>query len=403
MKEKLLIIGAGWEQLPLVHKAKERGLYTIVTTTWNKERIPADKIFEADSRDLELLERIVEQEQPHYITADECDYSMYAVAYLAEKYRLPGPSLAVQTITNNKFLQRKYVGSSCVLQPDYELCWNLEMAKAAAERIGYPVMVKPVDNRGSIGVSKVQRSAELGRAWLAGIANSHSRMCLVEKCVIGQVITADGFCDSRGYEFVAPSNKEMYPENPNLAKVVYYPGSFPQQMFQQIKEHAEAVASAIGIKFGFVHLEFIIEETTERIYFVEGANRGGGVYTSNLVMQHITGIDYCNALLDLAMGKPVNARCHQKYISKSIIYFLDFKGKRPIGEYLPQMEEECRALFTNRRRECADVQKEAAIGRHGVAILSGSSFENLLKIGRKLEHVYCQGAEECFQLNERKV
>ncbi len=403
MKEKILIIGAGWEQLPLVQKARERGLYTIATTTWDKEKIPADKVFEADSRDLELLECIVKQEQPHYLTADECDYSMYAVAYLAEKYRLYGPSLAVQTITNNKFLQRKYVGRSCVLQPEYELCWNLEMAKTAAKKMGYPVMVKPIDNRGSIGVSKVQSERELGKAWLSGVANSHSRMCLVEQCIMGQVLTADGFCDSRGYEFIASSNKEMYPQNPNLAKVVYYPGCFPEDLFRQIKENAGEVVSAVGMNFGFVHLEFIIEEGTERLYFLEAANRGGGVYTSNLVLQHITGIDYCNALLDLAMGKTAEVRCHQTYSCKSIIYFLDFKGDSPITEYLPQMDEECRAIFINRRREYADVKKEAAIGRHGVAILSGASFETLLKIGTKLEQVYCQGAEDCFQLNERNV
>lgn len=400
MKEKILIIGVGWEQLPLVYKAKERGLYTIVTTTWEQESIPADKIIGADSRDLELLERIVEQEQPQYITADECDYSMYAVAYLGEKYRLPGPSLAVQTITNNKFLQRRYVSRSRVLQPEYELCWNLELAKVAAETMGYPVMVKPVDNRGSIGVSKVQCSAELKEAWLVGVSHSHSRLCMVEKYIPGQVITADGFCDSRGYEFIAPSKKEMYAENPNLAKTVYYPGSFSQQLFQQIKENAEAVVSAIGMNFGFVHLEFIIEEGTECLYFVEGANRGGGVYTSNLVLQQITGIDYGNALLDLAMGKPVEARCHQQYLSKAIIYFLDFKGTVPIREYLPQMEKACRALFTNRRRRHADVKQEAAIGRHGVVILSGDSFETLQKIGKKLEQVYRQDEKECLQLRE---
>lgn len=402
MKEKILIIGAGWEQLPLVLKAKERGLYTIATTTWEKEQIPADKVLEADSRDLEQLERIVEQEQPHYLTADECDYSMYAVAYLAEKYQLHGPSLAVQTITNNKFLQRNYIDRTWVLQPEYQLCWNLEMAGAAAETIGYPVMVKPVDNRGSMGVSKVQCSAELESAWLLGISHSHSRICVIEKCITGQVITADGFCDSRGYEFIAPSNKEMYEENSNLAKVVYYPGSFPQHQFQQIKENAEAVVSAVGMNFGFVHLEFIIEEGTERLYFLEAANRGGGVYTSNLVLQHITGIDYCNALLDLAMGKNIEVRCHQAYISKSIIYFLDLKGDTSIREYLPQREEECKALFTRSQRGYADVKREAAAGRHGVAILSGDSFENLLSIGRKLEYVYCQDEEECFWLQGRE-
>ena len=206
--QKIIIIGVGWEQIPLIKKAKTRGLYVIATTWWDKTRIPADKVYEVDSRDLDQLEKIMILEKPDYILADECDYSMYAVAYLAEKFHLNGPKLKTQTITNNKFLQREYVSKTEVLQPQYKLCWDVEMAKKFAENIGYPVIVKPLDNRGSIGISRISKEEEWNDAWMLAVSHSHSRMCIVEKCINGVVITADGFCDSEKYEFVAASNKE---------------------------------------------------------------------------------------------------------------------------------------------------------------------------------------------------
>ena len=107
MVKKILLIGISWEQLPLLKKAKQLGLKTIVTTSWNRSKIPADKIYNIDSRDLMKIEQIFLEEEPNAVLADECDYSMYAAAYLSDKYKLPGPHLYPLTVTNNKFLQRK--------------------------------------------------------------------------------------------------------------------------------------------------------------------------------------------------------------------------------------------------------------------------------------------------------
>lgn len=396
--ERILMIGIGWEQIPMVKKAKEKGLYVIATTWWDQDRIPADKIYTVDSSNLSELEKIYLKEKPQYIIADECDYSMYAVAYLTDKYNLPGPSLRVQAITNNKYLQRESLSNTDVLQPKYRLCWNIDMAKKFAIEVEYPIVIKPVDNRGSIGVSKVYSEREIEEAWFLAITNTPSHMCIVEKCINGDVITADGFCDSDGYEFISPSNKDMYDNNSNLAKVVYYPGKFSAKLFQKIKLNAEKIVDSIGIKFGFVHIEFIIEKETEEVYLVEVANRGGGVYTSNIVLKNITGIDYCEKLIDLAMGKNVYAKCNQNYINKSIIYFLELSGNSFITSF--KKENNCDALFINKKRLDADTAKEAAIGRHGVSIWNGNDFESMIQEAREVEKIYTQSEEEYFWLKE---
>lgn len=392
--KKIMIIGIGWEQIPLLQKAKNRGFFVVAVTEWDEKKIPADKIYTADSRNLVVLEEIFLKEKPNYIIADECDYSMYAVAYLAEKFHLPGPSLAIQTITNNKFLQREYVRDSGVLQPEYCLCWDMVKGKKIADKIGYPVMIKPVDNRGSIGVSKVKDKDSFESAWLQAVINSHSRLCIIEKCIIGEVVTADGFCDSDGFRFIAASQKDMYEDNDNVAKVLFYPGDFPKDTLEQIKRNTELVAEAIGIEYGFAHIEFILEEVTGDIYLVEIANRGGGVFISNIILEEITGIDYTDALLDLAMGLEVKINCEEEYISKAMLYFLMLRGVIPVENCVNSLPNGSKAIYVNKYQDGTNVNKRASAGRQGVIVFAGQSFEEMMKEGARFEKKYCIGEKE---------
>lgn len=395
--KKILIIGVGWEQIPLVIKAKKHGLYVIVTAWWEEKHISADKIYKTDSRNLEELDKIISIEQPDYITADESDSSMFAVAFFAEKYHFYGPKLKTQTITNNKYLQRICVSKTSVLQPEYQLCWNLEMVREFAARVGYPFMIKPLDNCGSIGVSKICQESEIASLWLKAVANSYSRMCIAEKCIDGNVITADGFCDSTGFEFIAASNKEMYPENENVAKALYYPGTFNGSMFEKIKEAAELTAKAVEIDFGFAHLEFILEKESNDIYFVEAANRGGGVYISNIILEEITGIDYCEALLQMAMGRTVSAKCHQQYTKKAMLYFLEsLESDSAINAPEETFPQACQAIHINRKSQTVNVKNEASAGRHGVAVLAGDTFADLVQAGAHLERAFAGYTQEYF-------
>ena len=401
--KKILIIGVGWEQIPLVIKAKKYGLYVIVTAWWEEKHIPADKIYKTDSRNLEEIDHIISLEQPDYITADESDSSMFAVAFFAEKYHFYGPKLKTQTITNNKYLQRVCVSKTSVLQPEYQLCWNLETVQEFAARTGYPFMIKPLDNCGSIGVSKICQESELESLWLKAVENSNSRMCIAEKCIQGNVITADGFCDSSGFEFIAASNKEMYSENENVAKALYYPGEFSKNIFERIKEAAKLTADAVEIDFGFAHIEFILEEESGDIYFVEAANRGGGVYISNIILEEITGIDYCGALLQMAMGKTVSARCRQQYRKKAMLYFLESRETAsPANDFDETFPQVCQAVYINRKSQTANVKNNASLGRHGVAVLTGNTFADPMCAGEQLENTFANYSQEYFWIKQRR-
>ena len=89
---KLLVIGAGVGQIPIIEKAKNRGIYvSVVTLPGNQPGIElADDVFYCDIYD---RDKIVEWAQANRITAvtsDQNDLMNPTVAYVSEKLGLPG-------------------------------------------------------------------------------------------------------------------------------------------------------------------------------------------------------------------------------------------------------------------------------------------------------------------------
>ena len=327
--KKILIIGANWEQAPLLRKAKELGHYVIATNPYSQGEgfKYSDKSYVVNPRDLTQIDEIFRKTRPDGVIADECDYSMFTVAYLVNKYRLSGPSMDSLIITNNKYLQRKMGLRAAIMQPEFRLCMTYKEVKTAVKELDLPVMLKPLDNRGSIGVSRVIKKGDLEGAFFRTIANSHGRQMLVEKLVKGHVVTVEGLYLNR-FINLSFSTKKMHPQYPDNAMFLRYPGNLRSKVIKKLYKINEKIVKACQINFGVTHSEFIVDG--EKINFLEIANRGGGVHISNLIIPAITGIDVCKLLINSAMGKDFSLKgvSRKTRSNFALLHFFDFgKGK----------------------------------------------------------------------------
>jgi D-alanine-D-alanine ligase len=71
--------------------------------------------------------------------------------------------------------------------PDYDVIRDADQAPAAADRLGFPLVLKPAGQGSSVGMSKVADGSELGAA--AKLALGFGEPALVEKCIAGDEIT----------------------------------------------------------------------------------------------------------------------------------------------------------------------------------------------------------------------
>lgn len=399
--KKILIIGGGWEQVPLIKKAKEKGLYVITTYPYPRAEgfAFADENQVISPRDLQGLEKLFDRVKPAAVIADECDYSMFAVAFLSARHGLPGPDMDALSITNNKFLQRKIARRAGISQPDFELCMTFKDVRNAAERLGFPVMLKPLDNRGGFGVLRVEKKSDLRSNYLETIINTYSRQLLVEKVIPGSVVTVDGIYTDKFYNLTF-STKKMHPKFIENAMHLQFPGDLPKVLVDKLFAANQRLIKEFGINYGLTHSEFMVNK--EDISFIEAANRGGGVHISNLIIPSITGIDTSGILIDAAFGKTASLdKFSPAQVKKvSFLHFFDFGKGRVISirNFNRSGKTEgvlCVRLFFKVGDYLGDIR--SAVNRPGFVIVTGDNIndcENKLKeVYRKLDVRLQPGAE----------
>ena len=136
--QKILIINAGWEQIDIISKAKTMGLYVIATDI--SKYAPgfelADEGIVIEPRNLPALLNIALDKKIDAVVADQCDYSYYAAAYIADYLGLPGSGLDAAQNTTNKKWMRTACETAGIKQPEYIPCKTMDEISAAITKIG---------------------------------------------------------------------------------------------------------------------------------------------------------------------------------------------------------------------------------------------------------------------------
>ena len=300
----ILVIGAGWEQYALIEAAKSRG-YRLVAThpLMNTDGFSlADAYYVKDSTDIEAHYAIAVTHDVDAVITDNCDYSLYTAAVICHRLGLPGPPVQSAIYSIDKYAQREACRSKGLLQPAYRLVRTPEALCRASNEIGFPQILKPVDSRGTFGVTIIDEEAGLPDAYLDAVAHSPSRTLILERYIAGVLVTVDGFCFKNGHKSLTVASRR-YQQGPKpVTKDILYPAAFSRAVQQQLRQVHQRIVEALAYQFGHTHGEYILTDSGD-IYLVECANRGGGVYTSSTIVPLLTGIDVNQVLIDQALGR----------------------------------------------------------------------------------------------------
>ncbi len=374
-RPKLMIVGATWEQVPLVQKARELGCEIVATApaAGADGFAFADHTEVIDPRDLNGILALVEKHGVSAITADECDYSNYAAGFIRNAMGWPNHGLAAIQCTTNKRWMRERCREHHVVQPRFVACRTLDEVLEAAELIAFPVIVKPVDNRGSFGVRRVDRAEDLESAYLHALMNAHSREVLVEAYIEGIHLTVDGCMDANGkhVNLGIASKKVQAGEKPIITEVIY-PAEISAKLTEHVLETNHKVIEALGIKRGITHSEYILDERG-RCFLLETANRGGGVMTSNVIIPAITGVDVSEILVREALGQPFEVKPSEETKAALLGFLVFAPGKVAKISGVEEAMKLPGMLHLRMLIKEGDtlVPPQSGAGRHGFAILCG--------------------------------
>lgn len=377
------MIGSGWEQYALVEEIKKQGHKLIAThPSMNTDGFElADVFFVKDSTDIASHLEIAKTYEIDGVITDNCDYSLYTASIIAEALKLPSHNINSAIYSNNKFEQRNACHKAGIRQPKFFQVETLQEAKSAAESLGYPLIIKPIDSRGTFGVTILKDSNDFEQAFYEAIINSPSKRVICEEFISGTLVTVDGFCFSNGHKSLTVASRTFEDGAKPITKEIIYPAEFDLELNQRLLENHHQVVQTLDYSYGHSHGEYIVNNEKD-IYLVECTNRGGGVYTSSTIVPTLTGINLNKILIDQSLGLDQYEIELEKsdFMQKSVMLtFLDFEEGKVIKSI--NKEELAQLPYVMKYRTIYGEQDmiesiENCASRHSMLVITGDSVEN---------------------------
>ena len=303
--KKILIIGAGFLQMFVIKKAKDMGYFTLtVDADPNAPGFAfADKYKVINIVDEKACLAFAKENQIDGVLTAATEYGVLTASYIAEKMNLTCLKYTAAQKTKNKYNVKKCFLEKSVDDSD-DQCFLVDADTdigTLAEKLCYPVIVKPCDGSGSRGTSRVDAREGLPAACEFAMKCSISHRAEVESFVEGKEFGTESLVIN-GEIHVLAIMKKMMTKPPYYAELGHMiPCGLPTDIEAKAKKYVKNAIVALGIDSGSVNTDLIITDKGT-VHIVDIGARMGGNMIGPCIIPYGTGIDYMAAMLENAVG-----------------------------------------------------------------------------------------------------
>jgi len=266
------------------------------------------------------------------------EFSVVETALVVSALGLRGPSVQAAQRCRNKYLARRAVAERGIDQPRFALIGEPAELSAAAEYVGYPVIVKPVNHGGSSLIYRLDDAA--------AVASMASRLVALRKDSLANEFFPDSLQKywiveeyARGFEVcvecvvahgvnrtvaihdkIVPNDSIAYLEPFAMTPS----GRIDASLGARIEALSTEILSAIGFDNGVAHLEFHVDG--DRLNLIEVNGRTGGSLITESVL-HSTGVNLGECLVNVALGRPLPVQQGSTRATGFVQVFADRPGR----------------------------------------------------------------------------
>ena len=313
MSKTLLIVSGGVEAAAAALRAKEMGLYVVVSD-YNLEapgfahadsRLIADVYGPSDtaaaaerySRKIRKIDGVI------CVAAD----APLTTAAVCERLHLPGISRASAELASDKLAMKRRFAEAGVPIPWFCEVETVQALQRIAALRGRDLVIKPVDSRGSRGVQRVSRVEDLTKAFLFARSHSPSERVMVEQYLDGPQISTEsivvggrcytpGFSD-RNYEYLERYAPFFIENGGDL------PSHLAPELQVKVKDVVARAAAALGIANCTVKGDIVVHKGEAFVIELAARLSGGFFCTREIPLN--TGVDFVGNAIKLALGETV--------------------------------------------------------------------------------------------------
>lgn len=306
--KKVLIIGAGFLQDFVIRKAKSMG-YEVIAVDANPASVGfrhADKYKVISIVDEQACLAYAKEEKIDGVLTAATDYGVLTAAYIAKELGLPGLNYETAKLIKNKYQVRKCLFEAKVddTEKAYAVNENTDLA-ALAEKLSFPVMVKPCDGSGSRGVARVDEALQLADACKNAMAASITHCAEVETFITGREYGAESLVVN-GEAHVLGIMRKWMTAPPYYAELGHaMPSGLDDEVEKKVIGCVEKAIRSLGINFGSVNMDLLVTDDN-KVHIVDiGARMGGNLIGSHII-PYGTGIPYIENMIKAHTGESID-------------------------------------------------------------------------------------------------
>ena len=300
----IIIVSAGAMQVPAIKIAKEMGL-TVIATDRNPDAVGfqyCDHKVVLDTKDADghvrfALENAKSLNIKGAFAGSDCAVTVSA---LTNALKLPGIPLDVAKRSNNKALMKERWIRDRVPTPFGQEVTTINEAKSILKHIGFPAMIKAVDNAASRGSMKIMSLDQLDDAIVNAKEASMTGTAVVEEYITGSEQSVETIIWN-GHHFHVGMADRIFAYHPYHIETAHIdPSILTNDVQKRIYDTVDAAADSLGINFGPAKADMMW--TPKGPMIIEMPARLSGGFHSQYTTPLSSGKNPIRAVMEIALG-----------------------------------------------------------------------------------------------------
>ncbi|WP_227395585.1 carbamoyl-phosphate synthase large subunit [Jeotgalibacillus aurantiacus] len=317
-RKKVIVLGSGpirigqgvefdYATVHSVWAIKEAGYEAIVINS-NPETVStdfsiSDKLY-FEPLTLEDVMHIIDLEKPEGVVVQFGGQTAINLADgLAERgVKILGTSLEDLDRAENRDQFEKTLKKLGIPQPEGQTAVSEEEAVSIANRIGYPVLVRPSYVLGGRAMEIVYQEQELRQYMTSAVKASPEHPVLIDRYLTGKEIEVDAICD--GENVLIPGIMEHIERagvHSGDSIAVYPPQTLTADQMTTLEDYTVRLAKGLNIK-GLINIQYVISKG--EVYVLEVNPRSSRTVP---FMSKITGVPMANIATKAILGESVTS------------------------------------------------------------------------------------------------
>ena len=303
--KKLLILGSTPITANIVNKAKELGVYTIITDWNTPEKSPvkkeSDEYWEISLSETDKIVELIKEQNIDGVFTNYTDSYLPYYVDICEKAGLPclANRYQIDQISNKDYSKAMCVRNGISVSKEYHIEKIEDVDNMA---ITYPVLTKPVDNSGQRGVLVCRNVEELKKCYEESLKFTDRGNVIIEEYVDG-LYTVMNFAVQNGHVTLSamadkPVTDDFIDNQPKLPFGYFLPSDYTSLCEEKVLPNVQKFVDELELKNGVIGIEGVVKDND--IFVFEMQFRLGGMCHNNFVLLE-NGMDIMAMLIRFAL------------------------------------------------------------------------------------------------------